>query len=169
MIIGGSELEHDCGKSRGIGWFIEGLLLLAPFGKQPLSIRLKGITNEETSLCVDYLRTVTLPLLKHFGISEGLELRIVKRGALPDGGGEVVFRCPIVKSLLPINLTQITPVRRVRGVAYAARVSPQLPNRVVDSAKVQSQAPLPQPLDPKTRTPNPEPRTPNPEPTRSGH
>lgn len=29
MIIGGSELEHDCGKSRGIGWFLEGLLMLA--------------------------------------------------------------------------------------------------------------------------------------------
>ncbi len=109
--------------------------MLAPFGKQPLSIRLKGITNEETALCVDFLRTVTLPLLKHFGISEGLELRIIKRGARPDGGGEVMFRCPVVKSLKAINLTDIAKVRRVRGVAYAAKVSPQVPNRVVDAAK----------------------------------
>ena len=42
----------DCGKTRGIGWFLEGLLMLAPFGKQPLSIRLKGITNEEVCVCV---------------------------------------------------------------------------------------------------------------------
>lgn len=159
MIIGGSELEHDCGKTRGIGWFLEGLIMLAPFGKQPLSIRLKGITNEETSLCVDYMRTVTLPLLRHFGISEGLELRVVKRGARPDGGGEVVFRCPNVKALKPVNLTEIGCVRRVRGVAYASKVSrelsapsrnmhitncchtnvssppAQIPNRVVDAAK----------------------------------
>ena len=135
MIIGGSEIEHDCGKTRGIGWFLESLLMLAPFGKQPLSIRLKGITNEETSLCVDYLRTVTLPLLKHFGISEGLELRVLKRGARPDGGGEVHFRCPIVKCLKPINLTEMAQVRRVRGVAYAAKVSPQVPNRIVDASK----------------------------------
>jgi len=135
MIIGGSGIEHDCGKTRGIGWFLEGLLCLAPFAKTPISITLKGLTNEDTGLCVDTLRTVTLPLLKHFGVTDGLELRVLKRGAPPEGGGEVIFRCPIVKTLKPINLVNIGQVRRVRGVAYAAKVSPQIPNRVVDAAK----------------------------------
>lgn len=30
----------------------------------------QGLTNDETCLCVDTLRTVTLPLLKHFGIEQ---------------------------------------------------------------------------------------------------
>lgn len=54
--------------------------------------------------------------------AEGLELRVVRRGARPEGGGEVVLRCPIVKALKPINLTAMAQVRRVRGVAYAAKV-----------------------------------------------
>ncbi len=41
IITGGSGLEHDCGKSRGIGWFVEGLLCLLPFAKNPVSITLK--------------------------------------------------------------------------------------------------------------------------------
>ena len=49
---------------------------------------------------------------------------MVKRGARPEGGGEVVLRCPIVKALKPINLTSMAQVRRVRGVAYAAKVLP---------------------------------------------
>jgi RNA 3'-terminal phosphate cyclase-like protein len=135
MITGGAGIEHDCGKTRGIGWFLEGLLCLVPFAKVPVAIQLKGLTNEETGLSVDYLRTVTLPLLKHFGLSEGLELRVVKRGARPGGGGEVVFRAPVVKALKPINLVHVGQVRRVRGVAFAAKVSPQVPNRLVDAAK----------------------------------
>ncbi|EKX45286.1 hypothetical protein GUITHDRAFT_87185 [Guillardia theta CCMP2712] len=135
VLVGGTGLEHDCGKTRGIGWFLEALLCIAPFAKNPVAITLTGITNEETSLCVDTLRTVTMPLLKHFGISEGLELRVLKRGARPNGGGEVLFRCPVVKTLKPVNLVNIGHVRRVRGVAYASKVSPQVPNRVVDSAK----------------------------------
>uniref|UniRef100_A0A453JWX4 Uncharacterized protein n=1 Tax=Aegilops tauschii subsp. strangulata TaxID=200361 RepID=A0A453JWX4_AEGTS len=33
--------EHDCGVHRGIGYFIEPLILLGLFGRSPLSIRLK--------------------------------------------------------------------------------------------------------------------------------
>ena len=74
MIVGASGIEHDCGKSRGIGWFLEALLCLAPFAKHPMTITLRGITNDDTGLCVDTLRTVTLPTLRHFGIEQGLEL-----------------------------------------------------------------------------------------------
>ncbi|KAJ1466618.1 hypothetical protein T484DRAFT_1646787, partial [Baffinella frigidus] len=66
----------------------------------------------------------------------GLELRVMKRGARPDAGGQVVvFRCPVVKALKPVELLNQGQVRRVRGVAFAAKVSPQVPNRLVDAAK----------------------------------
>jgi RNA 3'-terminal phosphate cyclase len=42
VIIGGKDLEHDCGLQRGIGYFLEPLILLGLFGRSPLSIRLKG-------------------------------------------------------------------------------------------------------------------------------
>ena len=50
--------------------------MMAPFAKNPLHIVLKGITNDSTDPSVDLLRTVTLPLLKRFGLEDGLELKV---------------------------------------------------------------------------------------------
>jgi len=47
----------------------------------------------------------------------------------------VDFTCPIVKALKPIQLIADSKVKRIRGIAYSARVSPQFANRMVDSAK----------------------------------
>ena len=51
--------------------------------------------------------------------------QIVKRGAPPLGGGEVLLRLPVIKQLPPVSLTDEGMVKRIRGVAYSARVSPQ--------------------------------------------
>lgn len=137
ILIGGRDLVHDCGAGRPIGYFLESLLVLGLFGKKPLSIVLKGITNGGKDPCMDTFRTTTLPMLKQFGVpSEDLELKIVRRGAPPLGGGEVRLKVPMV----PTCLTAITwidegMVKRVRGVAYSARVSPQMANRMVDSSR----------------------------------
>lgn len=45
-------------------------------------------------------------------------LKVVRRGAPPRGGGQVVFDCPIVKKLKCVQLTEMGRIRRVRGVAY---------------------------------------------------
>lgn len=51
---------------------------------QPLSITLRGITNAAADPSIDVWRTVTLPLLRQAtGLSEGFELKVIKRGAEP--------------------------------------------------------------------------------------
>ena len=135
VITGGGGITHDCGTGRAIGYFVQPLILLAPFAKAPLSITLLGVTNDEVDVGVDVLRTVTLPMLRHFGLDDGVQLQIRKRGAAPLGGGEVLLELPIVRELSPIELVDAGLVRRVRGVAYGMKVSPQLPNRVVSAAR----------------------------------
>lgn len=94
IILGGT-LQHDCPTSRSIGYFLEPIVRLAPFAKKPMHLTLKGITTDEHDLSVrsliialwylskclqyqaDILRTVTLPHLQLFGISDGLELRVI--------------------------------------------------------------------------------------------
>jgi RNA 3'-terminal phosphate cyclase-like protein len=83
---------------------------------------------------MDSIRTVTLPQLKRFGI-DGAQLKISKRGAPPLGGGEVIFTCPTVRSLSPVQFVEQGEIKRIRGIAYATRMSPQMANRVMDSAK----------------------------------
>jgi RNA 3'-terminal phosphate cyclase-like protein len=68
-------------------------------------------------------------------VREGLELELVRRGCAPGGGGEVRLACPAVRELKAINFVEEGYVKRVRGVAYACRVSPLVVNRVVDGAR----------------------------------
>ncbi|XP_022248586.1 RNA 3'-terminal phosphate cyclase-like protein [Limulus polyphemus] len=74
--------------------------------------------------------------MKHFlGTDEGLELKIVSRGMPPDGRGEVHFQCPVRQKLRPVQLLDAGKIKRIRGVAYTVRVSPNIANRLVEAAK----------------------------------
>lgn len=44
-LLAGGEVEHDCGLERGIGYYLEAVMALAPFCKSPLSLKLRGVTN----------------------------------------------------------------------------------------------------------------------------
>lgn len=54
---------------------------------------------------------------------------------LPLGGGEVIFKCPVRRHLRPVHLLDSGMVKRIRGTAYALRVSPAIANRMVESSK----------------------------------
>jgi RNA 3'-terminal phosphate cyclase-like protein len=138
-VIVGGQFSHECPISRSIGYFLEPLLALAPFAKHPITATLSGITNNNVDPSVDSIRTVLLPQLKKFGVgADGggtLELKITRRGAPPLGGGLVSFSCPTVKSLKPFCQTTPGQIKKIRGIAYATRVSPQMSNRIVESAR----------------------------------
>lgn len=134
-VISGGTVTHDCPLSRSIGYFLEPVVMLAPFAKSPFQLTLCGITTDDKDLSVDLIRTVTLPHLQLFGVSDGLELRIKKRGSPPEGGGEIQFLCPIVKQVKTLNFVDPGKIKRIRGIAHAVRVSPQFSNRMIDAAR----------------------------------
>lgn len=135
-LLSGGTLEHDCNIQRSIGYYLESLLCLAPFMKNPLKITLRGVTNDQIDPSVDTLKATAIPLLKKCGIDgEHFELKVVRRGMPPGGGGEVFFSCPIRKVLRPVHLTDPGKIKRIRGVAYSVRVSPQIGNRIVEAAR----------------------------------
>uniref|UniRef100_A0A2P2K6G0 Uncharacterized protein MANES_04G047600 n=3 Tax=Rhizophora mucronata TaxID=61149 RepID=A0A2P2K6G0_RHIMU len=136
ILMGGRHLVHDCGVSRAIGYFLEPLIVLGLFAKRPLSIRLKGVTNDSKDPCVDTFRSSTLPMLKRFGVpSEGLELKIESRGVPPHGGGEVVLSIPVVQSLTPVAWVDEGMVKRIRGITFSTRVSVQFENTMLHAAR----------------------------------
>lgn len=122
VIVGGPHLVHECPLSRGIGYYLEVLIALAPFAKKAMSIILKGITNHNAKeVSVDMIRNCTLFWLKRFQISDESEatLQVIKRGSFPLGGGEVKFTCPIVRQkLTPIQIVDEGMIKRIRGIAY---------------------------------------------------
>ncbi|GIQ86872.1 RNA 3'-terminal phosphate cyclase [Kipferlia bialata] len=85
QLVGGA-LTHTCTTDRGLGYWLEMLLLLLPFCRNRSSVTLKGITNFDGDLSVDTIRSVSLPLLHFFGIDkEEVSLKVEKRGFVPNG------------------------------------------------------------------------------------
>lgn len=135
-LLYGGTLEHECSLERGIGYYLEALFMLGFFCKQPLNVTLRGVTSNNIDPSVDLIKTSLMHTLKNFVVDdEGLDLKINKRGMLPLGGGEVVFKCPIRTKLRPVHLIDNGMVKRIRGTAYALRVSPAMANRMVEKAK----------------------------------
>lgn len=111
-------------------------MAIGPFCKDPINAILKGVTNSRESPSVDHIKSAAIPNLKKFLIvDDGLELKIKQRGLMPDGGGEIQFRCPIRKNLRAIQHLKPGMVKRIRGTAYATKVSPAMANRTIESAK----------------------------------
>ncbi|TFK55090.1 18S rRNA biogenesis protein [Heliocybe sulcata] len=134
-VISGGPVTHECPLSRSIGYFLEPIIMLAPFAKSPFQLTLRGITTDDRDLSADLIRTVTLPHLQLFGVADGLELRIKKRGSSPGGGGEIQFLCPVVKQVKTLNFVDPGKIKRIRGIAHAVRVSPQFSNRMIDASR----------------------------------
>ena len=144
VLLGGT-VEHDCpvgDGARSVSWYLEGIMPLASFGKEPLELTLNGITDGTSDVdpSPDYLSASYLPLYIKFGVGTDDALpppsiRVAKRGAAPLGGGRVHFYCPIVKELNPIELVEFGKVKRVRGNAISCRIPPSSAARVAHSAK----------------------------------
>ena len=45
LLTGGS-VDHECNPQRSIGYYLEAVVLLAPFCKKPIRLTLRGITND---------------------------------------------------------------------------------------------------------------------------
>jgi RNA 3'-terminal phosphate cyclase-like protein len=142
-VLLGGDIEHQCPESRSIGWFLEGILPLAPFGKDPLSVVFTGITDGSCEMdpSPDYLKTSAIPLFSRFGIGADDEehpplIRVLQRAAAPTGGGKVHFSCPIVKDLQSLDFTDPGKVKRIRGTSISCKIlSSSMAARVAYSAK----------------------------------
>lgn len=95
------------------------------------------MTHDSLDCSVDTWRAATIPLLARAGVGpDGLDLQLLRRGAPPGGGGQAVLRVPPVRGSLPtLRLVEEGLVKRVRGVAFAERVSPAACSRMVDAAR----------------------------------
>jgi RNA 3'-terminal phosphate cyclase-like protein len=159
-ILGG-KVKFECpGTSNGsnsnqhLGYYLEMLIPLAPFSKNPFEITLEGVTymdddyifeDDRKPLSVDMLRIVAPLILGQFGIDKhNVKIQIDKRGWAPLGKGSVTFSCPV---LSPVSFGPGTPlmmhlnsiqapivkdlhtdvkgkIKRIRGIGLGCRISP---------------------------------------------
>lgn len=135
-LLYGGEISHECCKLRALSYYLEVLMALGPFCKKPLKCTLTGVTNAKDEISVDSMIAGALPVLKKFMLNdEDLMLKVLKRGMAPEGGGQIEFCCPSRKQLRSVQIVDMGKIKRIRGVVYAAKVSPTFANRMVDAAK----------------------------------
>lgn len=138
-------MSHECHPSRPVAYYLEPLLMLAPFCKKALDITLKGPTHGPTDQSADFLAQVTIPLLRHITYANNIDpqLTVVRRALASShenyGGGRgglVIFRCGILSSkVAPVELVDHGFVKRVRGLALANRVSTSCITQMIDAAR----------------------------------
>ncbi len=81
--------EFDIGTAGSITLFLQAILLPCLFAPGKMTLTIKGGTSGKWQASVDYLQHILLPQLHRF--VEKIELRILKRGYYPAGGGEIIL------------------------------------------------------------------------------
>ncbi|MBS3112983.1 RNA 3'-terminal phosphate cyclase [Candidatus Woesearchaeota archaeon] len=87
--IKGGKVEIDIGTAGSITLMLQSLLLPALFADKKTIFKIKGGTDVSWSPQIDYLNNVILPHLTKYA---EIELRIIKRGYYPKGGGEIEIK-----------------------------------------------------------------------------
>lgn len=119
-----------------VGYYLDVLIAFGPFCKNPIEANLKGVTNSFDSPSVDHIRSSAFNIMKRFIIEEGAyQMKVLKRGMKPEGGGEILFKIKPVLKLRALQLEKSGMVKRIRGTVYACKVSSTFSNRTVESAK----------------------------------
>ncbi|KAG8222529.1 hypothetical protein J437_LFUL004565 [Ladona fulva] len=135
LLVGGN-VSHKCCNIRGIGYYLEVLLNVAPFCKVPINATLRGATNHTMDPSIEIMKATAIPVLNNFFLfDKDVELKVVKRAMNPNADGEVLFKCPISRKIKAVQVLKQGKVKRIRGIAHTTKVSPALGHRMCFAAK----------------------------------
>lgn len=75
-VLTGGTVSHSCDTSRPLSYYLEPLLLLAPFCKKPLYVTLKGrIQNDSAGYNSIYkIKHAALPIMEKFGLEVEIQV-----------------------------------------------------------------------------------------------
>ncbi|MDP2940075.1 MAG: RNA 3'-terminal phosphate cyclase [Candidatus Omnitrophota bacterium] len=111
-------LDVDIGTAGAIGLFLQPILLVAAFKSQGLSLKIKGGTTGLGAVPVEYYPNCLIPILSRFGLNA--DLKILRRGYYPKGGGLVSVNINPLKDRKPIDLTKQGELVGIRGKSQAS-------------------------------------------------
>jgi len=116
----GGEYHWDIGTAGSTTMFAQALLPLACFAGKPSKFRLEGGLFQDFAPSAYHMKFALLPLLKQMGIQT--ELKIIRPGYVPRGGGIVEIEVEPVKKLKPLNLTEQGKILGIKGIALSSHL-----------------------------------------------
>ncbi len=127
--VKGGVFEIDIGTAGSITLLLQALLLPCLFAPRPVTLRITGGTCGKWQASVDYLQNILVPHLLRF--VDKIEIKIMKRGYYPKGGGVVEVKITprfilsddfqrwwkdLQSKCAKMNLTEQGKVEQIKGV-----------------------------------------------------
>jgi RNA 3'-phosphate cyclase len=114
----------DVGTAGSISLVLQALMPAAAFSSGGAEFEITGGTDVRWSPTIDYVRFVVLPMLSRLGYVA--ELKVLRRGHYPKGGGRVSMKVHPCNGLKPLLMTERSEIKQVRGISHCVK----LPNHV---------------------------------------
>jgi RNA 3'-phosphate cyclase len=125
--------RFDVGTAGSVTLVLQTLMPILAFAPGPVQLEILGGTDVKWSPPIDYLRLVTLPILKKIGYNGHLET--LRRGHYPKGGGLVRFSTQGPSKLQPLTNDKSGSISRIRGISHATALPRHVAERQATSAK----------------------------------
>jgi RNA 3'-terminal phosphate cyclase (ATP) len=125
--------QFDVGTAGSVTLVLQTLMPILAFVPGPVQLEITGGTDVKWSPPIDYLRLVTLPILKKIGYQGELEL--VRRGHYPKGGGLVKFSTSGTSELQPLIGENPGSVSKIYGISHAVALPRHVAERQAAAAR----------------------------------
>uniref|UniRef100_A0A8C9GFL3 RNA 3'-terminal phosphate cyclase domain-containing protein n=1 Tax=Piliocolobus tephrosceles TaxID=591936 RepID=A0A8C9GFL3_9PRIM len=131
-------ISFNCGKERSITYFIEFLLMVIPFFKNPVKLLLKGITDDNLDRTVCTCKIISEHFFKNVlkFDNDFLSINILKRGIKSnDLNGEVLFFMNNIKTINPFDISDAGLVQKITGSIICNNMSLVFQNKLMNFTK----------------------------------
>ena len=125
--------KFDVGTAGSIPLVLQALMPAAAFSSGETEFEITGGTDVKWSPTIDYVRFVVLPNLSKIGYHA--ELRLIRRGHYPKGGGRVSMTVQACSGLRCLHLTERSEIKGVRGISHCVKLPAHVAQRQVTAAK----------------------------------
>lgn len=129
----GGNYNMDIGTAGSISLVLQASLPVLTFATSMVTLRMTGGTSVRWSPPIPYFKEVLLPLFKKMGVNA--EVKILRRGFYPRGGGFVETRIKPADSLSPIKMDKFNEIKEIRGISYCSNLPSHIAVRQANSAK----------------------------------
>jgi RNA 3'-terminal phosphate cyclase (ATP) len=125
--------RFDVGTAGSVTLVLQTLMPILAFTPGAVQLEIAGGTDVKWSPPIDYVRLVTLPILKKIGYRGELEL--VRRGHYPKGGGLVRFSTGGGSKLQAMIYEKPGPISKIYGTSHAVALPRHVAERQASVAR----------------------------------
>ena len=127
------KFKFDVGTAGSIPLVLQALMPCIAFAPDHLELEIRGGTDVKWSPPIDYIRLITIPMLRLMGYE--LNLTVNRRGHYPKGGGHVTVSTTPPRSLGNITLTNLDQLTSIQGVSHCVKLPSHVAQRQADAAE----------------------------------